>query len=67
MAPKVINVWFDKEGDFLEVTFERKAGLFRETSNAQVMEKVDREGTVIGFSITSVSKLSDKPLEVALA
>ena len=53
-------------GDFLEVMFDRKAGFFRETDNDQVMEKVDPEGNVIGFSITNVSRLTDKPLEVAL-
>lgn len=66
MTGRVIRVWFDREGDFLEVMFDRKAGFFRETDNDQVMEKVDPEGNVIGFSITNVSKLTDKPLEVAL-
>jgi hypothetical protein len=66
MANKVISVWFDREGDFLEVLFERKEGYFRETANDQVMEKVDNDGNVIGFSVTSVSRLTDKPLEVAL-
>jgi len=62
----MIRVWYDKEGDFLEVMFERKEGFFRETSNESVLEKVDTEGNVIGFSITNVSKVSDTPLEVAL-
>jgi hypothetical protein len=66
MADRMISVWFDREGDFLEVMFERKEGYFRETENDQVMEKVDKDGNVIGFSVTSVSRLSDKPLEVAL-
>lgn len=59
MAERVISVWFDREGDFLEVMFDRKAGFFRETDNDHVMEKVDPEGNVIGFSITNVSKLTD--------
>ena len=66
MAARVISVWFDREGDFLEVMFDRRAGVFRETDNDQVMEKVDPEGNVIGFSITNVSRVTDKPLEVAL-
>ena len=66
MANRVISVWFDREGDFLEVLFERKKGYFRETANDKVMEKVDTDGNVIGFSVTSVSSLTDKPLEVAL-
>jgi uncharacterized protein YuzE len=66
MAERVISVWFDRESDLLEVMFDRKAGFFRETDNDQVMEKVDPEGNVIGFSITNVSRLTDKPPEVAL-
>ena len=30
---KEINVWFDSEGDYLEVMFERRQGYFRETEN----------------------------------
>lgn len=66
MAPKSINVWFDAEGDFLEVMFEQRAGYFRETENDQVMEKVDSEGQVIGFSILKVSTLKGEALNLAL-
>ena len=64
---KEIKVWFDKEGDYLEVMFERKTGYFRETGNDAVMEKVDEEGNIIGFSILKVSALKEqKPLSVIL-
>ncbi len=66
MAKKVVKLWYDPEGDFLEVIFEQKEGYFRETANDQVMEKVDREGNILGFSVLKVSKLREKPLEVAL-
>ena len=66
MAEKVVRMWFDPEGDFLEVTFEQKPGYFRETENDQVMEKVDQDGNVIGFSVLRVSALKKAPLEVAL-
>jgi uncharacterized protein YuzE len=66
MANKVVKMWFDPEADFLEVTFEQKPGYFRETENDQVMEKVDQEGNVIGFSVLRVSALKQAPLEVAL-
>ena len=66
MAKKIIKVWFDQEGDYLEVLFEKKEGYFRETSVDQVMEKVDKRGNVVGFSVLKVSKLKRKPLEVAL-
>ncbi|MBA7525282.1 hypothetical protein ES705_17433 [subsurface metagenome] len=64
---KEIKVWYDSEGDFLEVVFERKTGYFRETENDAVMEKVDDEGNVIGFSILKVSALKERePISVSL-
>jgi uncharacterized protein YuzE len=64
---EVIKVWYDKEGDYLEVLFERKTGYFKETENDAVMEKVDNEGNVIGFSILKVSALREqKPLSIEL-
>lgn len=38
----------------------------RETANPHVMEKVDDNGNVLGFSVMKVSALRDEPLEVAL-
>lgn len=66
MAKKIVTLWYDPEGDYLEVTFEKKAGFFRETANDQVMEKVDTKGNILGFSVTKISKLRKRPLEVAL-
>jgi uncharacterized protein YuzE len=66
MERKHVKVWYDPEGDFLEVIFERKEGYFRETDNDQVMEKVDSEGNVIGFSVLKVSALRERPIDVAL-
>ena len=64
---KEIKIWYDKQGDYLEVLFERKAGYFRETDNDTVMEKVDEEGNIIGFSILKVSALKEqKPLSISL-
>lgn len=66
MAEKHVKIWYDKEGDYLEVMFERRAGFYRETANPHVMEKVDEKGNVLGFSVMKVSALRDQPLEVAL-
>jgi uncharacterized protein YuzE len=58
-----IKVWFDPEADFLEVTFSEAPGYMRETENDAVMERVDAEGDLLGFSILAVSQLSkSKPL-----
>ena len=66
MADK-IKVWFDAEADFLEVRFSDAAGYEKETAHDAVMERLDAQGHVIGFSILGVSKFKkDKPLEADL-
>ena len=66
MAGDNLNVWYDPEGDHLEIVFDQKAGYFRETASDQVMEKVDTEGNLLGFSVLKVSAQRATPLEVAL-
>lgn len=66
MAERRVKIWYDPEGDYLEVIFDQKPGYFRETPSDQVMEKVDEQGNVLGFSVLRVSALRDNPLEVAL-
>jgi len=61
-----LKIWFDSEGDYLEVMFDQRPGYFKETANDQVMEKVDEQGNVLGFSVLKVSTLSQAPLEVTL-
>jgi uncharacterized protein YuzE len=65
---KEITIWFDKEGDYLEVMFEKKKGYFKETENDAFMQKVDMEGKIIGFSIIKVSAIEkEKPISVILS
>lgn len=66
MAERRLKLWYDPEGDYLEVIFDQKPGYFRETANDHVMEKVDDAGNVLGFSVLRVSALKAKPLDVAL-
>jgi hypothetical protein len=66
MAGK-LKVWFDAEADFLEVRFSDVPGYEKETNHDAVMERVDAEGHVIGFSILGVSQFrKDKPLDAEL-
>ena len=66
MADK-IKVWFDAEADFLEVRFSDAAGYEKETKHDAVMERVDAQGHVIGFSVMGVSKFKKgNPLEADL-
>jgi hypothetical protein len=66
MAKRTVKIWYDREGDYLEVLFDQKPGYFRETGSDQVMQKVDDEGNLLGFSVLKVSALRMTPLEVAL-
>lgn len=64
---QTIKVWYDAEGDLLEVLFSDKPGYMRETDNEAVMERVDEEGNILGFSITDVSRIEkQKPLVAEL-
>ncbi len=58
-----VKIWYDTEGDFLEVLFSDKAGYMQETNNDAVMERVDDEGNILGFTVMQVSRLAkQKPL-----
>lgn len=63
---KHLQIWYDAEGDYLEVIFDQKAGYFRETEHDQVMKKVDEKGNVLGFSVLRVSGINSGPLDVSL-
>ena len=66
MAEKV-KVWFDAEADYLEVRFNEDPGYMKETNHDAVMERVDADGKIIGFSILGVSRFKkDRPLEAEL-
>ena len=58
-----IRIWFDVEGDFLEVLFSEKPGYMRETDHDAIMQRVDDDGNILGFSVMQVSRLArEKPL-----
>ncbi|CAD5922032.1 DUF2283 domain-containing protein [Planktothrix agardhii] len=62
-----VKVYFDEEGDFLEVLFSDQPGYMRETDNDAIMERVDEAGNLLGFSVLAVSELStDQPLVAEL-
>lgn len=69
MTAEKAYVWYDPEGDFLEVTFNSVEGEWMDTEDERVMTKVDDKGNVIGFHILSVSTLKgqkDAPFEADL-
>lgn len=66
MSEKV-KIWFDAEADFLEVQFRDGAGIMKATAHDAVMERVDPNGEILGFSVLGVSRFTkDSPLETVL-
>jgi uncharacterized protein YuzE len=60
-----IRVWFDPEGDLLEVLFEDRVGYFKETADDRVMVRVDMADNIIGFQILGASTFA-QPLNLSL-
>jgi hypothetical protein len=52
-----------KKGIFWKFFFSEQPGYIRETENDAVMERVDEQGNLLGFSVMQVSRLAtEKPL-----
>ncbi len=60
-----VKVWYDKEGDYLEVILSDAKGYFRKVSE-DVYERIDEEGGIIGFSIFNFSRRDRKEIEIPL-
>ncbi|MCX8103798.1 MAG: DUF2283 domain-containing protein [Candidatus Bipolaricaulota bacterium] len=52
---KQISVWYDREGDYLEVTFANRKGYFKDAGE-DLFIRVDQKGQAIGFAILNFSK-----------
>jgi hypothetical protein len=63
-----VKLWFDPEGDYLEVTFSDAPCYMRRTNSDAVMQRVDEQGRVIGFSVFGLSRFQkERPVEAELA
>ncbi|MFB6229093.1 MAG: hypothetical protein ABEH88_11145 [Halobacteriales archaeon] len=56
-----LSVWFDEEGDFLEVTIDDEAGHFNDLGGG-VFERVDETGDTIGFAVLNVTSRKGRDL-----
>jgi len=61
-----MRVWYDREGDFLEIIFHDAKGYMRDLGD-DIFERVDEQGKVIGFAIFNFSKRDQQPLEIPLS
>ena len=66
MEKESLRVWFDPEGDLLEVELGKpRKGFFKDMGD-DVFLRVDAKGNVIGFAILNVTKRMKKVREVEL-
>ena len=68
MASRKVSVWYDDEGDMLEVLWAFREGYFTPTDDERILKRVDDDGEVIGFLIHDMSTLKQPgPVEFELA
>ena len=65
-TPTKACLWYDPEGDYLEVIFESKEGFFEKTEHKRIRVKVDQEGNLLGFHIQGISHIKGTPFEIEL-
>jgi len=61
-----LRVWFDPEGDLLEVELGKPQKGFFEDVGDDVFLRVDMKGNVLGFAILNATKRMKKVREVEL-
>ena len=67
MTSKKVSVWYDDEGDMLEVLWAFREGYFTPTNDERVLKRLDDRGEAIGFLIHEFSSLkSPDPVEFDL-
>lgn len=62
---KKLNVWWDQEGDFLEVSWGISVDV-SETQDDRAMVNLDKDGNIVGFSILGMSDAQKSPLNLNL-
>ena len=68
MTNRKVSVWYDGEGDMLEVLWAFRDGYFTDADDDRIRKRLDDDGEVIGFLIQGVSTLkADAPVEFELA
>ena len=56
-----LSVWYDEEGDYLELTRATETGHFVELGDG-VFERVDEDGETVGFAVLNVPSRKEREL-----
>ena len=68
MTSRTVSVWYDDEGDMLEVLWAFREGYFTPTDDERILKRLDDGGEVIGFLIHEMSTLKrPSPIEFELS
>ena len=68
MDNRKVSVWYDHEGDMLEVLWAFREGYFTPTDDERILKRLDDDGEVIGFLVHEMSTLNQPgPVEFELA
>ncbi len=62
-----LKIWYDPEGDFLEISVADRKGDYLPSSAENVLFKVDKKGDLIGLAVLNVSQVDGNPLEVKIS
>jgi hypothetical protein len=61
-----VNVWLDKEGNFLDVTWGFGHTYYAATEDNRVMVLVDTEGNIQGFKIDAIRSFQGEFIKATL-
>jgi len=61
----MIRIWYDREGDFLEITFREAKGYLREIAE-DIYERVDEAGNLLGYVLFNVTRHERQALTIPL-
>lgn len=61
----MIRIWYDREGDFLEITFREAKGYLREIAE-DIYERVDETGNLLGYALFNVTRHERQALAIPL-
>jgi hypothetical protein len=61
-----VKVWYDREGDFLEVVFQ-DAPAFLEEVESDIFERITAEGQIVGFAVMNFSRHDRDQLRLPFA
>ncbi|MCY4624622.1 MAG: helix-turn-helix domain-containing protein [Chloroflexi bacterium] len=67
MQSQTVSVWFDRDGDMLEVLWGFREGIFVPTEDDRILKRLDDNGDVVGFLVHEFSTMAQSdPFEFRL-